>query len=655
MPSSARLDLEPDTLAIWYRSRRYSPLVERHRKLPPALDKTVNTLAIALIVVGALFSLGVPSALGLSYFPQQFLGFVLGATLAIVFARLPMRRGRDMDRLPWYDATLALLGLSVGAYVVLRYPTIAYEITFPTADKYVLGGVAMVLVLEACRRIYGPVLPVVTLVFVFYAAYASHFPGIFRARSIAWPRLATELYLGPEGILGVALMVVATVVLVFVLFGQLLFAMGGGDIFTDVASSLMGRFRGGPAKVAVLGSALFGSISGSAVANVAITGTVTIPMMKRIGYRPEVAAAVEAAASTGGLVAPPVMSVVAFLMAEYLQIPYGRVVLAAALPALLYFGAILVQVDLEAGRAGIEGMKPEEIPRLGDVFKRGWAFLLPVPVLVFTLVVLFWEPAKAGMFSVLVLLVTGFWYVRDKSWRWWLESLARVGISMTEILTIAAVVGLIIGSAAFTGLGFTLSLPLLQLGEVSVLLFLFVTALISIVLGMGLPGIAIYFMQVALIVPALTEFGILPIAAHFFIYYFGVFSFITPPVCIAAIAAASMANAGPMRTAWEAVKLGVVAFIVPFVFVLSPSLLGEGPWWRMTVDFATASGGVVAGSAALRGFIVHPIPRLGRLALGGAAVALFVPLSISDAAWLANAAGMVVLATIVGANWRRSR
>ena len=629
--------------------------MNRYRELPPSLELAVKTLALALIIIGALFSLGVPSALGVSYFPQQFLGFVLGATLAIVFVLLPLRRGRTMDRLPWYDAVLALLGIVVGIYIIVWYPKIAYEITFPTPDKYLLGTLAIVLVLEACRRIYGLVLPLVALVFMGYAAFASYFPGVFRARSIPWTRLATELYLGPEGILGVALMVVATIVLVFVLFGQLLFAMGGGDVFTDVASALMGRFRGGPAKVAVLGSALFGSISGSAVANVAITGTVTIPMMKRMGYRPEVAAAVEAAASTGGLVAPPVMSVVAFLMAEYLQIPYGRVVLAAALPALLYFAAILVQVDLEAGRSGIEGMKPEDVPKLGAVLKRGWPFLVPSPVLIFTLVVLFWEPAKAGMFAVLVLFATGFWFVRDKPWRWWFDTLARVGISVTEILAIAALVGLIIGSAAFTGLGFTLSLPLLQLGEVSVFLFLGVTALISIVLGMGLPGIAIYFMQVTLIVPALIEFGILPIAAHFFIYYFGVFSFITPPVCISAIAAASIAGASPMRTGWEAVKLGIVAFIVPFVFVLSPSLLGEGELWRMAVDFITAAGGVIAVSAALRGFAFRPIATLNRVVLAASALALFVPLSLTETAWLANVAGLTALVIIIVTNRRQSR
>jgi TRAP transporter 4TM/12TM fusion protein len=611
-------------------------------------------MGIALVLSGALFALGVPSALGLSYFPQQFLGFVLALTLATTFLILPVSPARK-DALPWYDLALTASSFLVGGYVVLWYPRIAYEITFPTADKILMGTLAMLLVLEACRRIYGWVLPIVSVVFVLYASFADRFPGVFATRAIPWSRLSTELFLGPDGILGVPLAVVAGVVLVFVLFGQLLFAMGGGAVFTDVATTLMGRYRGGPAKVAVLGSALFGSISGSAVANVAITGTVTIPMMKRIGYRSEVAAGVEAAASTGGLVAPPVMSVVAFLMAEYLEIPYGRVVLAAAIPAFLYIAAILIQVDLEAGRTGLRGLDPKDVPPLRRVLREGWAFLIPAPVLVFTLVVLYWEPAKAGMFAVLVLLVAGFWFVRDKPLSWWLRLLARVGTSLTEILAIAAIVGLVVGSAAFTGLGFTLSLPLLQLGNVSLVLFLGVTALTSIVLGMGLPGIAIYFMQVALIVPALVEYGVPPIAAHFFIYYFGVFSFITPPVCIAAIAAASIAGAGPMRTAFEAVKLGVVAFIIPFVFVLSPSLLGQGDPWRTVMDLTSAAAGVFAVSAGLRGYVTSPLSRGERALLLIAALLLFLPVGATSLAYLWNLLGLFLAAVTLVSGLGRAR
>jgi TRAP transporter 4TM/12TM fusion protein len=616
-------------------------------------NRAVRAMAIALVLFACFFTLDVPSFFGVSFFPQQFLGIELSLALAIVFLKYPARRASARDRAPWYDVLLAALGGVCGAYVVLWFPRIAYEIAFPTADKIVLGTIVLILTFEACRRVYGWVLPVVSSAFVLYAAFASEAPGIFRARSVPWSRMTTELFLGPDGVLGVAFSVVATIVLVYVLFGQLLFAMGGGVTFTDVATALLGRYRGGPAKVAVLGSALFGSISGSAVANVAITGTITIPMMKRQGYPAHVAAGVEAAASTGGLVAPPVMSVVAFLMAEYLQVPYSRIVVAAALPAVLYFAAILVQVDLEAGRRGISGLSPAEIPRLGPVLRTGWPFLVPVPVLLVTLVGLSWEPSKAGMFSVLVLLAAGFWFVREKPLSFWLDALAGVGTSASEILVIGAIVGLIVGSAAFTGLGFTLSLPLLELSQSSVLLFLVATALSSIVLGMGLPGIAIYFMQVALIVPTLVEFGVPPLAAHFFIYYFGVFSFITPPVAIAAIAAAGMAGAPPMRTAWEAVKLGAVAFLVPFAFVLSPSLLGEGPIGRTAVDFTTAAFGVIMLSGSIRGYLASSLSRLERVAAGAASLALFLPLGVVPEARIWNAAGTAAGAALVFFSFKR--
>lgn len=298
---------------------------------------------------------------------------------------------------------------------------------------------------------------------------------------------------------------------------------------------------------------------------------------------------------------------------------------------------------------------PSTIPRVATVLTRGWPFLLPVPVLIFTLVWLLWEPAKAGMFSVLVLMVAGYWFARDKSWRWWIGVLSRIGRSVSEILAIAAVVGLIIGSAAFTGLGFTLSLPLLELGQMSLLLFLVVTALISIVLGMGLPGIAIYFMQVALIVPSLVEFGIDPLAAHFFIYYFGVFSFITPPVCIAAIASASLAQASPMRTGWESVKLGIVAFIVPFAFVLSPSLLAQGEGWRIALNVVTAALGVLALSVSLRGFLADPVPRAARVVLLAAGTAHFLPAGIAPWAWVANGMGFAVVVVVLGVLLRAPR
>jgi TRAP transporter 4TM/12TM fusion protein len=614
-------------------------------------DHLVKALTFILIVAGAMFALNVHELLGFAMFPQQFYGLVLAIILFVIFLVFPVYAEQDRNRLPWYDVIFATLGFACGVYLIVWYPKLAYDIGSLTPDKVIMGSIAVVLVIEASRRIYGWILPGITIAFVLYALFADKFPGLLETRPVPWNRMAVGLFLSEEGILGIAMAIVSTIVLVFILFGQLLFAMGGGTVFTDLASSMLGRYRGGPAKVAVVGSALFGSISGSAVANVAITGSVTIPMMKRIGYRAEVAGAIEATASTGGLVTPPVMSAVAFLMAELLSMSYGKIIIAAAIPAVLYYAAILIQVDLEAGRTGMKGLPKEEIPRILDVLKRGWPYLIPVPILVYTLVELLWQPAKSGMFSVLVLVVCGFWFVRKKTPKWWYNLLAQVGLSVTEILAIAGLIGIILAAASSTGLSFTLSLPLIVLGEINLFLLLLATSVISIILGMGLPGIAIYFMQVTLIVPALVELGIMPIAAHFFIYYFGVFSMITPPVCISAIAAAGIAQARPMVTGWESVKLGIVAFIVPFVFVFSPSLLAQGALWLIVLNFCLSCIGVVAASVGLRGYFAGPVSWPMRSVSFIAALALFVPVTeFTGIEILFNLGGLALAGLCIGTN-----
>lgn len=627
----------------------------RYRVLPPAILSVVHVMAFILIVAGALFALEVHSLIGFTFFPQQFFGFVVGLVVAIIFLLVPSYAGQDRRLLPWYDLVLAGLGLLCGLYVTLWFPKVAYILNFPSLDRTVLGTITILLILEASRRVFGPVLPVVAIAFIGYASFADLFPNMFQTRAIPWERLSNELYLGPSGMLGLPTAIISTVVLVFILFGHLMFAMGGGTLFIDLAAALMGRYRGGPAKVAVLGSALFGSISGSAVANVAITGTVTIPMMKRLGYRPEVAGAVEATASTAGMVTPPVMSATAFLMAEFLEIPYSQVILAAAIPALLLYMAIILQVDLEAGRSGMKGLSADQIPRVGRVLRKGWPFLLPVPVLVFTLIGLNWQPPQSGMFSVLVLIASGCWFVRSKGVRWWYDVISKAGIAVAEIIVIGALVGLIMGCSEFTGLGFTLSLPLVKVGDYNMFLFLLVTAGISIILGMGLPGIAIYLMQTALIVPSLIKSGVEPIAAHLFIMYFGVFSMITPPVCISAITAAGIAEASPMKTGWEAAKLGIVAFIIPFLFVLSPALIGKGSVSRIVADFVTAGIGIVALCAGLRGYFLRPIGLAVRaLAILGA-VGLMLPTSGLTGAWAYNIAGFFLLALVFITILRASR
>jgi TRAP transporter 4TM/12TM fusion protein len=622
----------------------------RTRDLQPWLRSIIKFLAVLLVVAGAFFALNLQIHIGWSVLLQQFYGLIFAISVFSSLLLFPATPDSPRDHAPWYDIALAVAGAACGLYVMLLYPTLALNMADVIWHKVLFGAVAILLVIEACRRIYGLVLPVLTVSFVLYGLFAEYFPGMFKTSSIPVERFAMELFLSDQAMLGTIMQILATIVLVFIVFGHLLFTMGGGTLFTDLALAAMGKYRGGPAKVAVIGSAFFGSISNSAVANVVITGSVTIPMMKRIGYRPAIAGAIEATASTGGLVTPPVMSAVAFVMAEYLQMPYGQIVTAAIIPALLYYGALLIQVDLEAGRTGMRGLEPDEIPNVWDVLKKGWPFLIPLPVLIYTLVWLLWQPETAGMFATFVLIACGYWFVRDKTWQWWYDTLADAGVQVTEIIIVGLLVGLILGATSMTGLSFTLTEPLLLLGTISPMLLLVATAFISLVLGMGLPGIAIYFMQVTLIVPALVAFGILPIAAHFFIFYFGVFSLITPPVAVAAMAAAGIAKSSPWETGVEACKMGIVAFIVPFVFVFSPSLLAQGPVWLVAINFFSASIGVVAIAVALRGYFMTDVKLLLRIVLFAAAIGLFLPVDGHHFLIFINLASLAATASVLFLN-----
>src|SRR5690606_9250849 len=360
------------------------------------------------------------------------------------------------------------------------------------------------------------------------------------------------LYLDSHGMLGLPLAVSATVVLAYIFFGQVLFDSGGGTFFTDVATSVMGRFRGGPAKMAVAGSSLFGTISGSAVSNLLMTGTVTIPMMIRTGFRPPFAAAVEAVASTGGQLMPPVMGVTAFIIAEFLSIPYTSVVYAALIPALLYYTVLFIQVDLEAAREGFTGLPKDHIPPLGGVLRKGWPFLIPLGVLIHTLFVLNWSAGRAaiaGAFAGLIIFFLGE-AARQGRWRALVRLLEATGKSLIEMGAITAAAGFVIGVLQLTGIGFRLSMGLTAAAGGNVFLLLLLTALASVVLGMGMPTPAVYILLAVLVAPALVDLGIDPLSAHLFVFYFGLMSMITPPICLAAFTAATVARTDLMQTAW---------------------------------------------------------------------------------------------------------
>jgi TRAP transporter 4TM/12TM fusion protein len=442
------------------------------------------------------------------------------------------------------------------------------------------------------------------------------------------------------------------VVIPFVLFGQLLGASGGAQFFNDLSLALMGRFRGGPAKISVLASSLFGSINGIVVSNILATGVITIPMMKKGGFRADQAAAIEASSSNGGQLMPPVMGAVAFLMADFLQVGYAEVAIAALLPSLLYYLALFAQVDLEAAKAQILGVPAAEIPRLVKVAAAGWLFGLPFVVLIYALFWLHREPQNAALWACGTVAVIGFAVgyggsrlTLRQAWTCLLET----GRASTGIILIAAAAGLIMGILQVTGLGFALTLALVSLGAGSILLLLVIAALLCIVLGMGMPTLGVYVLLAVLVAPSLVEVGITPLAAHMFILYLGMMSFVTPPVAIAAFFAANLAGARPMRTGWVAMRMSWTAYIVPFLFVFSPTLLMQGDTVDVVVAFATAAAGVWFVSSGMIGYGMRPLGWLSRTAsLVGGALLLLPPGAVSRAVE-ANLAGAVLATAVVTA------
>lgn len=588
---------------------------------PPAWHRrTRDALAGVLTLSALLWAADVPRHLGLLVYGEQFLGLILGQALGLVFLHVRVD-GAKGGRVPWYDAAAATAGMASGFYVAWGFPTLSVELAYDPSEGAWLAGILLLLVVEGLRRVAGRALAVIVVGFFAYGLLGELVPGRLAGRDVAIERLVTQLMLDGNGLLGPPLMIAATIVVVFVLFGRLLNACGGARFFTELAMTLMGRYRGGPAKISIAASALFGSISGSAVSNVATTGIVTIPLMRRAGFPAAAAGGIEAVASTGGQLMPPIMGASAFLMAEFLQVAYADVVLAALIPALLYFAALFIQADLRAARDGIAAVEESEIPRAAAVLRRGWIFPLPFAVLIYALFGLNYGAAEAGLVTAGVTVLLGAAFVSGHE-RLRLLDLLRtardVGTSALDIILITAAAGIIIGVLNVSGLGFGLTLVLTDLAGHHLALLLVVAALISIVLGMGMPTIGVYVLLAALVAPALVKLGIPDMAAHMFVLYFGMMSMITPPVAIAAFAAASLGGSGAMKTALESMRFGWPAYVVPFLFVLSPALLMDAAPWRVAFAAATAAIGVWLVSVALVGYLRAP---LGALARGGLSVA----------------------------------
>jgi TRAP transporter 4TM/12TM fusion protein len=552
-------------------------------------------------------------------------------------------------RVPWYDWLAALGSIAAGMYLAVRYPALVDLIMLRPRDAVVVGTLLIVLLLEALRRSVGPALPVIVVCFLVYALTADAVPGRLQGRATDWPKLAAYLTIDINGMLGLPITIGTTVVATFIFFGALLTATGGSRFFTELALLWMGRYRGGSAKIAVAASALFGSISGSAVANVVATGVVTIPMIKRSGYKPYQAGAIEAVASTGGQLMPPVMGASAFLMAEFLQISYGAVVVAALVPALLYYLALFIQADLEAGRVGIRAVDPEDIPRAREVLP-GLHFAVPFVVLVVALFSYNLQPETAALWSslALVALALAFGYKGERpALMALLDTFRTTGLATLEIILITAAAGLVIGVLGISGLGFNLTMALVTIGGGSLLALLALAAIVCILLGMGLPTVGVYVLLAALVAPALVEVGVLPIAAHMYVMYFGMMSMITPPVALAAYAAAGLAGADPIRTGLEACRFGWSAFVVPFLFVLSPTLLLIGSPASIALALVTAAIGIWLASIAVIGYFVRPLGAGMRALFGFAGLMALIPAGAFEGAIITDVIGTVLGAALI--------
>ena len=615
-------------------------------------SKIYADLLFALIpIIGIMGVVNLPSYFGISLHLQQYMGFIFGLLIASCLVIVPAKRGLSVDRLPWYDLILSVISLIAGLYIALNYKMIAVDIGLLMPERVVLGSFAVLLTLEASRRVVGLPFIGIILFFILYALFASHFPGGLRTRSISFQNLATFLYLDPQGILGSALEVATTIVLIFVFFGQTISTVGISKLFNELAIALMGRFRGGPAKVAVVASSLFGMISGSAVANVATIGVFTIPLMKKAGYKPYFAAAVEAVSSTGGAIMPPIMGAAAFIMATFLGIPYSKVALAAAIPAIFYYVAVFIQVDLRAARENLGGMPKDELPRFWNVLRKNWPFSIPFLVLVYTLFVIWMEAEIAGLISIVVTVLLGFLMKKQTGIdiRKLLGMFRDAGKGLLEVGVTCAGAGVIIGVLSITGLAFMFSAFLIGMAKGSVFLLLLLTAVGASILGCGMPVTAVYLLMVVLAAPALVEVGISPLLAHFFVFYYGVLSFLTPPVCLAAYAAASIAGSNMAQTGFQAMRLGVAAYLVPFIFAYRPGLILEGNIAQIIQACAATGIAISLIAIGLEGFLFRPLHPWKRIGLFMAGLLLMAPGALTDIA------GICIVLPILVMEWKARR
>ncbi len=663
------------------------------------LPKNVTNAISAILILFSLFQLyttiwTIPI--------QKLRPMHLGFTLLLVFLLYPAIQGLRKDRIPWYDCIMGFIAMACVLYIPLNYEYVIQNVGNYTPVDIAVGVVGILLLMEACRRVVGLPILIIVSIFLLYALLGNYIPGTFGHRGYSIKQIINHMYFTTSGVFGTPLGVSATFIFLFILFGAFLEKTGVGKLFIDLANAVAGKRIGGPAKVAVISSALQGTVSGSSVANTVSTGSFTIPAMKKLGYKPEFAGAVEAAASTGGQIMPPIMGAAAFLMAESTGFTYASVVKAAIIPAILYFSGILISVHHEARKIGLRGMDASEIPKIGTVMRERGHLLLPLAFMIYMLSSKV-TPSYAALGAILTSLMAysiNWWSVLPvagmvaamkfelpftqyapyaivawlvlcllTNWRKGPSLVEKLGFDPYDIvdalqkgarnvLTVAvacAMAGMIVGTVTLTGLGLKFATGLASLAGNNIYLLMFFTMLSSIVLGMGVPTTANYLITSTICAPALigllttmqgldTASVAIIMSAHLFVFYFGIIADITPPVALAAMAGAAIAKGEPFKTGLTATRIAIGAFIVPYIFVLDSSMLMiDTTLWAVVQNVFTALLGMYALSGGLTGYVQDHCKWYERILYIGAGLGMIIPGTVSDIAGLAVIVVLIIL------------
>lgn len=595
------------------------------RELTGIWDKIIKFICIAFAVFQLYTSVfGVLDAM-----LQRAIHLAFG--ISLIFLLFPTRKSWSRETMNYFDVMLAGLGASTAMYIVVFYQDLVLRAGMNNQTDFVVGLLGIILVFEATRRVVGWPMLSVALLFLVYAFAGPYIPGILAHKGVGIGELVDHLYFTTEGVFGVPLGVSSTFIYLFILFGSYLEATGLGKLFIDLANAIAGWAAGGPAKVAILSSGLMGTVSGSSVANVAGTGSFTIPMMKKLGYGKEFAGAVEAAASTGGQLMPPVMGAAAFLMAEFVGVPYLTVVKAAIIPALLYYTGVWLGVHYEAKKLGLKGIPRNELPRFKKLFFEKGHLMLPLVVMIYLLVIGYTPMRAALMGIVLTIGAAGIRKSTRISIKQVVQGLVNGSQGVLGVLIACATAGIIIGVVTKTGVGLKMATALIDLAGGALIPAMFFTMITSLLLGMGVPTTANYVITSTIAAPALVQMGIPVLAAHMFAFYFGIVADVTPPVALAAYAGAGIAGANPLRTGVVAAKLGIAAFIVPYIFVLSPALLMiDGTVFTITLAAATAIIGMWGISVSMIGYCLTNVIAIQRVLFFTGGIMLIYPGTMTD-------------------------